>query len=202
MSKKSERTTSNQLTLFAVASPAKTLALPAEAQGSTVHEAGFGESSCGSSSIAGPRLPSSKTLRVVPGAGCPRCGAICTCMVIERAPWALPPETWAHHIDAREFLLLPTLTASNCGTSNNGCPGDGREAYRTKGRSSLYQLARDGVLPTLTVRGNNNRKGISPKAGDGLATALGGQLSPTWSAWFMGFPLDWLNISGQESLQL
>jgi hypothetical protein len=32
------------------------------------------------------------------------------------------------------------------------------------------------LLPTLTVHGNNNRKGISKKAGDGLTTAVKGLL--------------------------
>lgn len=34
-----------------------------------------------------------------------------------------------------------------------------------------------GLLPTLTVHGNNNRKGLTEKSGDGLATAL--RLLPT-----------------------
>lgn len=45
------------------------------------------------------------------------------------------------------------------------------------------------LLPTLTVHGNNNRKGLTKKSGDGLQTALGGPMNPTWLEWFMGFPI-------------
>lgn len=36
----------------------------------------------------------------------------------------------------------PTPTASEYGSSNNGCPGDGREVYATAGKASLYTEAR------------------------------------------------------------
>lgn len=36
-----------------------------------------------------------------------------------------------------------------------------------------------GLLPTLTVHGNYNRKGMSKKSGDGLVTALARRLLPT-----------------------
>jgi len=67
-----------------------------------------------------------------------------------------------------------------------------------------------GLLPTLTVHGNYNRKGASKNSGDGLATAirrmptvqslraavtepedLGGTLNPDWCEWFMGWPIGW-----------
>ena len=43
---------------------------------------------------------------------------------------------------------LPTLTASAYGSTNNGCPGDGRKAYATAGKPSLHSLAHraGGVL--------------------------------------------------------
>ena len=47
------------------------------------------------------------------------------------------------------------------------------------------------LLPTLTVRGNHNRKGKSEKSGDGLTTCLGGPPHPTFLEWFMGFPAGW-----------
>jgi len=106
--------------------------------------------------------------------------------------------------------LLPTLTASEYGSNMGG--GAGRTG---KKRPSLRCL-----LPTLTVKGNYNKRGLSKASGDGLATAiaslptlrasdaeksghltasaeshgdlrLGGPLSPTWCEWFMGFPLGW-----------
>lgn len=43
----------------------------------------------------------------------------------------------------------PTSTASEYGTSGNGCPGDGREEYAHKGTPSLQPLARKGwATPT------------------------------------------------------
>jgi len=45
-------------------------------------------------------------------------------------------------------------------------------------------------MPTLTVCENYNKKGLSPTSGDGLATVIGGRLSPTWCEWYMGFPLE------------
>ncbi len=47
------------------------------------------------------------------------------------------------------------------------------------------------MLPTPTVTGNNNRKGLSAQSGDGLATAIGGTLHPRFVEWMMGFPGDW-----------
>ena len=51
--------------------------------------------------------------------------------------------------------LLPTPTASAYGSTNNGCPGDGREVYATGGTPSLHSraLATGGVLtPTYLER--------------------------------------------------
>ena len=47
------------------------------------------------------------------------------------------------------------------------------------------------MWPTPTENGNYNRKGASASSGDGLATAIGGQLNPTWVEWLQGFPLGW-----------
>jgi hypothetical protein len=81
------------------------------------------------------------------------------------------------------------------------------------------------LLPTATVNGNYNRKGMSKNSGDGLVTALRapyptlcrrdekgpspnhtkagadlpqvicGHLNPQWTLWFMGFPEDWLDVN-------
>jgi DNA (cytosine-5)-methyltransferase 1 len=45
------------------------------------------------------------------------------------------------------------------------------------------------LLPTPSVRGNHNRKGLSKKSGNGLSTAAGGPLNPTWVELLMGWPL-------------
>lgn len=56
------------------------------------------------------------------------------------------------------------------------------------------------LWPTPTVKGNYNKKGLSAKSGDGLATVAGGPLNPTWVEWLMGFPLGWtdLDASGMQ----
>lgn len=121
---------------------------------------------------------------------------------------------------ADDSSLLPTAVAST-GQFNQG-GGSGRTGPR---RYGLTALATRGELPTLTVAGNYNRKGMSPNSGDGLVTALretyptlcrrdekgpgpahtragadlpqvmGGHLNQTWLLWFMGFPRDWLDVN-------
>jgi hypothetical protein len=113
--------------------------------------------------------------------------------------------------------LLPTLAAVSYGSNQGG--GAGRVGPE---RPSLETMAKRGeLLPTLTVCGNYNRKGLSPNSGDGLRTALlptlcardekgpgpahthggadlprtlGGHLNPDWCLWFMGFPAGWLDV--------
>lgn len=94
-------------------------------------------------------------------------------------------------------------------------------------RLSLHAMARRGVWPTPTVHGNNNRKGITKKAGDGLATAVNnaqtstclpllereedmilgemiplgkpGPLNPAWVGWLMGWPEGWTSSAPLET---
>jgi len=73
--------------------------------------------------------------------------------------------------------LLPTPAASQSGTSNNGCPGDGRQEYATKGRPSLETLARKGTWPTPTqgdskASGSRNLEGAKAHAGVSLTDAV------------------------------
>jgi hypothetical protein len=80
-------------------------------------------------------------------------------------------------------------------TAQRSLLGDSHEWLLTLPRSGLMRsgalLARTikvpgtnasgcGLLPTLTVHGNNNRKGLTAKSGDGLATAL--RILPTLTA--------------------
>lgn len=74
--------------------------------------------------------------------------------------------------------LLPTLMKA-----------DAERQSLTFGRGN--PTLRGAILPTLTVCGNYNRKGASLTSGDGLATAVGGRLNPTWCEWYIGFPLGW-----------
>jgi len=89
-------------------------------------------------------------------------------------------------------------------------------------RGNLNLKGALAMLPTLTINGNDNRKGASPTSGDGLTTALkmlptlcardekgpgtrtetgsdlprtmGGKLNPDWCRWFMGAPEGWLDV--------
>jgi hypothetical protein len=69
--------------------------------------------------------------------------------------------------------LLPTLTASQYGSNRGGENPNGPV------RASLETMARNGLLPTLTINGNHNRKGLSETSGDGLVTPLKRELLPT-----------------------
>ena len=65
---------------------------------------------------------------------------------------------------------------------------------RGGGTNLAEQVAYQEIFPTPTVKGNYNRKGSSPKAGDGLATVVGGKLNQTWVEWLMGFPIGWTDL--------
>lgn len=64
-----------------------------------------------------------------------------------------------------------------------------------RGRSLAQALRDVGVLPTPTVKGNHNKRGLSARSGDGLATCVkeaGGQsgpLAPSFLEWMMGWPI-------------
>jgi len=70
-----------------------------------------------------------------------------------------------------EYSLLPTPTAQQYGTSQNGKRKDGT-TFKQAGKPSLHTMARHNLWPTPTVQGNYNKKGLSKKSGDGLATAV------------------------------
>jgi hypothetical protein len=69
--------------------------------------------------------------------------------------------------------LLPTPSATPYGTTNNGCPHDGRTEYATKGTPSLGTLARAGLLQTWpTPRASDGGKDRPSSAGWGLRNAV------------------------------
>ena len=112
-----------------------------------------------------------------------------------------------------EVKLWPTPTKID------GCGGPG-----CSGRDGGMNLRTAVAIPTPTVHGNYNRKGVSKNSGTGLATfvlmfptptcrdwksgtganhgkrspplssAIGGQLNPTWVEWLMGWPLGWTEL--------
>jgi len=72
---------------------------------------------------------------------------------------------------------FPTPTASVYGTTNNGCPGDGRTEYATKGTPSLETMARRNMWPTPTAKdcdasGSRNTETSKAHAGTSLTDAI------------------------------
>ncbi len=110
-----------------------------------------------------------------------------------------PLPKWERGICERDYSsLLPTLTASEGGYNKGGAAGrEGKE------RPTITTIIQKNLLPTLTVKGNYNKAGLSERSGDGLITALGinGLLNPTWAEWYMGFPLDWTVVSEPSALR-
>jgi hypothetical protein len=85
---------------------------------------------------------------------------------------------------------VPTPTASDHITRK--CTSTEALNFNTNKSVSLDRWV--GMWPTPTINGNYNRKGASKTSGDGLATAIGGSLNPTWVEWLMGFSLGWTDL--------
>lgn len=68
-----------------------------------------------------------------------------------RSWWALmtSAQATAENASGSSPADWPTPTATPYGSSNNGCPGDGRESYATAGKESLETMARK--WPTATA---------------------------------------------------
>jgi hypothetical protein len=145
-------------TSSAAASPARTSASPERAQALAASEAAYGRSTPESFANFDPATSSWRTSQLcLDGAlsefseTWPRSGTIRSGIAYRLPP--LVPRTFVI-----ESGLLPTPAATSYGTSNNGCPGDGREEYATKGSPSLETMARRGLLPTpRAVRGKYQR---------------------------------------------
>lgn len=92
---------------------------------------------------------------------------------------------------ANQVAMLPTPQRHQGYSS-------GANTKQWSGANSLPAMARHGLWPTPTVKGDYNRAGLSAKSGDGLATAVGGALNPTWVSLLMGFPADWLELGDRD----
>ncbi len=103
--------------------------------------------------------------------------------------------------------VWPTPTKSN-GDPRRGMPSQATAALRyLSGKRNLddavalwptplasrggSRLRASEEWATPTVKGNHNKKGLSPSSGDGLSTQVGGALNPTWVEWLMGYPSEW-----------
>ena len=88
--------------------------------------------------------------------------------------YRLPP--LVRHTSVGGGSVYPTpLTTDAQGAS--GPPLSQSHATKWDGANSLGRMAQQGLWPTPTVNGNNNRAGLSEKSGDGLQTAV--RLWPT-----------------------
>jgi len=71
---------------------------------------------------------------------------------------------------------VPTPTASVYGSSQNGINGKGGQFERpSAGTMSLYTMARRGLIP----------------GPDGATLSPGGPLSPHFTGWLLGLPMEW-----------
>lgn len=92
--------------------------------------------------------------------------------------------------------LLPTPSASSYGSNQGGAAGRTGPV-----RHSLESMARNSMWPTPASRDYRfpNKKSYTErgggKKGEQLPNAVGGPLNPTWVAWLMGFPIEWLNCA-------
>ena len=88
----------------------------------------------------------------------------------------------------RAVKLWPTTPTAGTGTK-------GRSQKWRKGKTPNPQEYVH-LYPTPTVQDATNNGGPSQSLRNTppLNAAIGGKLNPTWVAWLMGFPLEWLNL--------
>lgn len=97
-------------------------------------------------------------------------------------PQALEPIT-----SEKDGSFLPTPTASRCG--HNKSPGK-----NSKIRPSLHTMALKNLWPTPCAR-DYKESPSAKRETYSLPREVGGQLSPTWVEWLMGFNLGWTVLS-------
>lgn len=153
------------------------------------------------------------------GSGCPSCGAASGESGMPPCRFECSPVTLEPRTSGPGCSWLPTPTASAYGSNAGGMhPGPARPSLATMARRNLLPtpkasdgkhagqdnghgphrsvavMAFLGTIPTPTVHGNHNRSGSSPTSGDGLATAMGGTLNPSFLELIMGFPVGWTDV--------
>ena len=158
----------------------------------------------------------------IPGQHTPECSKQLTLGALLGSSWKTPPKfgpvgalsspaTWWRVDTAGETEPLPRLSVEPHTLEIDGScspkgptllAGDAKNSgmgQKRQGGKSLSDWCKN-MLPTLTNTGNYNRKGITRKAGDGIATALarllpntaeltdGMRLTPMFAVWWMGWP--------------
>lgn len=166
-SKTAEPTTSNESTSSAVGSLVKTWRrVTPEELASVVLGAVYGLNSAESSTNYNQPGLWSKTQGAMPLDGLTEFAAAWGSAAMRRYRSRLRRDMLALPTAATESSLLPTLTATRYGTTNNGKPYDHRREYATKGTPSLWTMA----------------------------SMRGGQLGSMWCHRFMGFPDGWCEL--------
>jgi hypothetical protein len=174
-------------TSSAAASPAKTSATPAKAQGSTGNARVFGPNTHDSFANYDPATSSWRTSQLS--------------LLEDSGEFS---ETWPRAGMTRSgtaFRLAPLAPLIG---------GTGSGLWRTGPNPLDRRPIGDDDLPTRVVRreswptptksdgeggpGNSGREG-----GENLRTAAGGSLNPTWVEWLMGFPLGWTDLGASET---
>lgn len=158
------------LTWYRAAFLARTSALPEKAQASPENEAGSGDIWRASFAKYDRSTSTWKTVQCSLlgdsdefSETWPRSGSMRNGACYQRP-------TLARRTCENAYGLWPTIRSTD---GERGCRGDLIQAERGN-PNSHYRL-----WPTPTVNGNHNRAGISPKAGDGLATAIAQFPTPT-----------------------
>ena len=156
----------------AAGSPVKTLAAQEKARALLEVVRDCGPSSLVYSTQSIQRGPSSKTSRAAQSDGSIPFAASWNASVSRRYRSRCRRKLLELITDVGESSLLPTPNATPYGTGNNGNPHDYRTEYATKGKPSLWTMARRGLLPNHEA----------------------GPLAPRYVEWMIGFPDNWTKI--------
>jgi len=101
---------------------------------------------------------------------------------------------WAKQDGGKGRMILPTPSASQYGTSQNGTRADG-STFKQAGKPSLWTMAKKGILPTPSARDFKSGKGRKENGHTPqLPEVMGGMLNPDFvQSYLMGFPDGWLD---------
>lgn len=94
--------------------------------------------------------------------------------------------------EGTEFSSWPTPTAMDA----KGL--DKHPRKDTTSTRSVLLSQKVALFPTPRVGGSNGSSPAGAKHGD-LAASIGGQLSPMWVEWLMGFPIGWTELPLSET---
>jgi len=175
------------LTSYLAAFRARTSALPAREQASTVPAVACGDTWRGSLAMFDPDTSSWRTAqRSLLGDSdessviWPRSG-----MTADGQCWELPMSE-RRTSETGSGLSLPTPCANETGESPDKLYARMKRYGREGSEVHLKLSTWVQMWPTPTVCGNYNRKGLSDRSGDGLATAVSRCATPTARDWKSG----------------